>query len=98
MNKAFIFLLMAMLVTPVCFGAFAQNKVTESKVCSTSTTLAVNQSWLYSNGSVVDVSESQLCPNGCNTILDVCNPPEFILYTIGFLIFLIILVVVLKVV
>jgi len=74
------------LIPSVSYGAFVQKNLEREQLCLSNTTLQENNTWLLSNGSTTATSDSTVCSNGCNEALEICNPSDLILYSIGFII------------
>lgn len=96
MNKYITLALIILLIPNMASAEFLQKKILHNQECTSNTTLEVNQTWLYNNGTAIDVSESQVCANGCNEELNVCRLEPILELSAGFVIVLLVLLIIFK--
>lgn len=68
---------------------FLQKKVSDVQICADNTTLIKNQTWMFNTGTLTSFSTDEVCANGCNEMLDVCQESPFIQWTLIFMIIII---------
>lgn len=97
MKKLILLLLFAsILITPVYAETFIQKRISNAQECSSNTTLVKNQTWMFNNGSLTSFSTNEVCPYGCNEMLNSCNASPFIQNTILILILLLVALIIFK--